>query len=370
MNKINVAFVINDFSGAGAQKLVADILVGMDRARFQPTLVTLFALGGAAGMYHLVPPDVPVTRLSFKNVWDVRSWRALYKIFKRERVDVVVSHLFFSNTVCRILKLCVGYRVITTEHNTYTNKSHLHQLVDRILAIVTYAIIAVSSTVKKFTARQEGIPLSKFRVILNGAEIATLGRAARSLDAQEIKQELGLQDARIMINVARLNEQKNHSLLLKGFASFAAIDERFHLLILGEGEKRMALIEEARKLGIEERVHFLGYRDDVYRYYAASDFFVSTSTIEGLSIAYIEALAAGLPILATKTSGTDEMIEEGQNGFFIGEHNPSAVTEGLMKMASADLASMREGAKHSAQRFDIKTTVKNYEALILEALSS
>lgn len=370
MKPIRTAFIINDFSGAGAQKLVVDILSSMDRARFQPVLITLFDLKDGATMYHLLPADIEIVRMNFRGLFDFGSWMQLYRALTRLRIDVVISHLFFSNTVARVLKPFVGYQVIATEHNTYINKKRLHQIIDRILAMWTYAIIAVSTTVKTFTAAQENIPLSKFRVILNGTTVTHIVDMVQKVDVGAVKKELGLEDARIMINVARLSEQKNHALLLKGFALIAKEQHGLHLLILGEGEKRAELEAEARALALDEQVHFLGYRNDIYRYHAVSDFFVSTSTIEGLSIAYIEALAAGLPILSTKTSGTDEMIEEGINGFFIHEHTPAAVSEGLARMLVIGPTTMREGARKSALRFDISTTTKGYEDLILESLSS
>ncbi len=370
MKPITVAFVINDFSGAGAQKLIANVLTHIDRRRFRPTLITLFQPKDGATMYHLIPSDIHIIKLSFRGGWDVGSWWQLYRTLFRIRPDVVVSQLFFSNTASRILKPFLGYAVITAEQNTYTNKSRFHQRIDRILAKITYAIVAVSTTVKTFTAAQERIPESKFRVVYNGTDTAGIDAIVRVVDVNQLKKELGLEGSRIMVNVARLSEQKNHLLLLRGFALLAPHHKDLHLIILGEGEKKEAIENEAHTLGIHNQVHLLGYKSDVYRYYAISDFFVSTSTIEGLSLAYIEALAAGLPILSTKTSGTDEMIEEGVNGFFIHEHTPAAVSEGLARMLAIKPTTMREGARKSALRFDIGTTTRGYEDLILEAFSS
>ncbi len=370
MRPITTAFVINDFSGAGAQKLVADILLRIDRTRFKITLVTLFEVKNGATMYHLLPSDIEVVRMNFTGFFDLGSWIRLYCSLARACPQVVVSHLFFSNVVVRVLKPIIGYRVITTEHNTYSNKKRVHQFIDRILAMWTYAIVAVSTTVKTFTAAQEGIPLSKFRVIHNGIDVAGITAAVYKTDVIAVKKELGLESARIMINVARLNEQKDHALLLKGFAPLADQYKDLHLIVLGEGEKKEALEREAHELGISERVHLLGYRNDVYRYYAASDFFVSTSLIEGFGLAHAEALVAGLPVLSTKTAGPDEMVKEGVNGFFISDHTPQAVTEGLKKIMSADLSVMRQQAPISVARFDIAVTVKGYEELILEVASS
>jgi len=102
---------------------------------------------------------------------------------------------------------------------------------------------------------------------------------------------------------------------------------------------------------------------DVLRYYAAAEFLISTSHIEGLSMAHLEALACRVPLLATRTAGSEELIEESKNGFFINEGTPEAVAEGLTRMRRANIKELREHAREVAKRYDIRITVDQYEKL-------
>lgn len=369
--KIKVVFAINDFIIGGAQKLLIDVLTRLDRTRFEPELITLFQLNGGEHeyMYGALPKDVPVHKLHFKGFYDLGAWRTLIRTLRASRPDVVLSNLFFSNAVFRILAPFFRYRVIVVEHNTYTMKTRMHQLLDRLLAQVTYRIVAVSQTVATFTAAQEKINTDTFTVIYNGIDIKKLEREARESDPIETRRTLGVSpEERVIINVARVVPQKNHRLLLEGFALFAGSHPRYKLLIVGGGNALEKMKQYAAELGLTSRVQFLGYRTDVPRLLGISVFFVSTSLIEGFSIAHVEALACGVPVLTTKTAGSDEMIEEGMNGFFISSYTKEAVADGMEKMVWQDPLSMRAHARRSAQRYSIERAVEGYENLFEAAL--
>lgn len=368
--KIRVAFVINDFLVGGAQRMLSDVLRRIDRGEFEPVLITLFYWEGKDYFYDLVPADVPVHRLAFKGFWDIRSWLALYRMLRSLDADVVLSNLFFSNTVMRILSPLFRYKVVVVEHNTYVQKTKLHQMVDRILARLSARIVAVSNTVAAFTARQERIPREKFTVIHNGVDIEALRGECKKYDRGTVKKELGIgAETQVLLNVARLTTQKNPRLLLEGFAIFSRTHEDYVLVIVGGGEKWDALLkEEAKALGIDSRVLLMGTRKDVARFYAIADFFVSTSHIEGFGIAHAEALACGVPVLTTKTAGPDEMIREGENGYFISGSTAGAVAAGMEKMVSADLFVMRTKAAESAEAYGIGRTVAAYEDLFRAVL--
>jgi len=367
--KIKVAIVINDFLVGGAQKLIADMVTRFDKDRFEIVLVTLFLFEKKESLYRLLPSQTSLHKLTFSSFSDIRSWFALISVLRAERPDVVVSNLFFSNTIMRILKLIVGYECITVEHNTYIHKTKLQIFCDRLLAKLTYAIVAVSSSARKFTSSQEKIPLSKFRVIYNGIDIDAIEEMLAIYDKKKLMEELGLSpNRRYIVDVARLVSQKNHALLLEGFSRFAKTHSEYDLLIVGGGGLQETLMNQTRKLDLEHKVHFFGNQRDVFRFYYLSEFFVSTSTIEGFGLAHVEALACGLPLVSTKTAGPDEMIDEGKNGFFIKEETADGVATALGRMNDAHPHSMREASRQTASHFDIRETVRAYEALIEESM--
>lgn len=366
--KIKVVIVINDFLVGGAQRLTANLITYLDREKFDVVLISLFQFGDRDTMYHLLPNDVVVCKINFKGFIDIGSWLRLAKILRNEHPDVVLSNLFFSNTVTRILKPLFGYRCIAVEHNTYKDKPKWSQMVDWMLAYITYTIVAVSATVKTFTVAQEKIPASKFKIINNGIDVHAIQNEIMSYDKNALKEEFGLRlDRHYIINVARLVSQKNHALLLNGFALFSTKYPDYDLIIVGDGGLRSSLEKQTEKLKIKDRVHFFGSRTDVVRFYSISDFFVSTSSIEGFGLAHAEALVCGLPVVSTRTAGPDAMIEEGKNGFFISEETSEAVAMALDRMVVAQPDSMHAYSRQVASRYDIDSMVRKYEDLIREA---
>lgn len=363
--KIKVVFCINDFLVGGAQRLHLGLFAGLNPSRYDMHLVTLFAFPNKDDFYAEVPPFIMVHRLSFKGFKDLRSWRALYRLFRSMRPDVVIASLFFANTACRVLQPFLGYAVVATENNTYVDKTLGAIVIDWLLSLITFKIIAVSETVRAFTAEQEKIPLEKFMVIRSGVNIQELLHKAEGIDRDATRRALGFgPETRVVINAARLTRQKNQGALIHAFADFSAAHPEYKLIIMGEGTKYAEYAKLIHELQAEDRIRLLGNIMAVARYYAISEFFVSPSHIEGFGIAHVEALTFGLPVLTTKTAGPDEMIKEGENGVFISDPSPESIRAGLERMMSLNLASMREACRATADRYDIRHTVALYEELL------
>ena len=363
--KIKVAFCINDFLVGGAQRLHLGVFAGLDPSRYDMHLITLFKFPNKDDFYAEIPSHIKVHRLSFTGFKDLPSWLALHRLLRSMRPDVVIASLFFANTACRVLKPFLGYAVVATENNTYVDKTRAAIILDRVLSHITFKIIAVSETVRTFTAEQEQIPLEKFMVIRSGIGVQSSLRKAEGINRDATRLALGFgPGARVVVNAARLTRQKNQGALIQAFAAFSVAHPEYKLIIMGEGTKYGEYAKLIRELQAEDRIQLLGNIMDVGRYYAASDFFVSPSHIEGFGIAHVEALAFGLPVLTTKTAGPDEMIREGENGLFISDPSPDSIRVGLEKMASLDLVSMSEACRATADHYDIRHTVALYEKLI------
>ena len=369
MKKIRVVFGLTDFIVGGMQRQFSEQVRFFNREKYEIILITLSQHPEKAELYDALPKDLEVHKLNFKGVKDVRSWWRLYALLKILKPDIVVSSIFFANTVFRILRPLVGYISIPREHNTYVDKPKFHQLIDRLLSHLSHSIVAVAEGVVEFTARQEGIPREKFVVIQNGIDTEKMRSTFAALPEKlTIKQELGFSAAdRIALNVARLVGQKNHDVLIDGFAQFRVAHPEYRLAIVGAGGLRESLQKQIDDLGLQAVVRLFGMRDDVWRFYKAADMFVSAAGIEGLSNAELEAMCAGLPIISTDTSGTEELLEEGVNGFFVRGSSASDVAAALEKAARADQPALRSGSLKKIQEFDIRNTVAAYEALFKEA---
>ena len=367
--RVRVVFAINNLAIGGAERLTVEIIKRFNSERFECILVTSFTQEGESFLNDL-PSHVAVHQLRFAGFSDISSWIKLYRLLKSLRPDVVVSNLFFSNTLFRVLKPFVGYKVITCEHNTYVDKSKAHQMVDRILSHYSYRIVAVSKTVAEFTLKQEDITKEKFVVITNGIDIGAWQKKFEKLSSKEVlRQELGFrEDDKVILTVARLVPQKNQKLLLEGFAEFHKQYPKSTLAIVGDGFLRDTLQKQVNELGIKEAVIFFGARRDVEKFYKASDIFVLTSDIEGFGLVCIEAMCAGLPVVSTVTAGPDEYIKDGVNGVLIQDRSASAVADGIRKVIEGDTSGLRKGALETAQKYDIATSIELYEQLLEESL--
>lgn len=367
--KIRVVFCLNDFLVGGAQRQLCEQLRFYDRARFDISIVTLFDFGEKQTLYGNLPIDVPVYKLACRGWWDVPGWAALYHVLRAIYPDIVVSSFFFANTMCRVLKPFLNYASIAREHNTHIDRPLMHRLVNRTLSRLSYKIVAVSTTVADFTAREEGIPRERFVVIHNGIDASQVERKLGELPEKHVlRQKYGLApNDLVCLNVARLTPQKNHELLVEGFAAFSTQNSSYKLVVVGDGALKPDLEKRTSSLGVKKNILFVGHQTDTWAFYKMADIFVSTSDIEGLSNSYLKALAAGLPLIATKTAGTDELIEEGKNGFFVHKATPESVEESLEKYMRADRDALGVTAKASVKHFDLDKAVKRYEKLFLES---
>ena len=176
-------------------------------------------------------------------------------------------------------------------------------------------------------------------------------------------------DALVFAHVGRFMAQKNHLDLVAAFQQVASADPRALLVLAGDGELRETVRARAASLGLEGAVRFLGLRDDVPELLGAADAFVLSSAWEGLPIAVLEAMAAGLPVVATAVGGVPELVRSGETGWLVAPGAPAALGAAMLAL-SRDLAAARAmgecGARLVRGRHTVEGMVTGYAALYLE----
>ena len=163
----------------------------------------------------------------------------------------------------------------------------------------------------------------------------------------------------------RLTSSKNYPLLLKSFAIIQR-EIKARLLILGEGEKRKSLEDLVDKLGIQDKVMFLGFQKNPFKYIAKSNIFVLSSSWEGFSIVIVEAMACGVPVISTRCpSGPDEIITDEVNGLLVPVANVDAMAQAILRLLKDESLSNRlaEAGKKRAKDFKVEKMVAEYERL-------
>lgn len=210
-------------------------------------------------------------------------------------------------------------------------KRAVYRLLWQLLLPGVDGVIAVADEVKEAIVHQIGRPAeSKIHVIRNGVDVE---RYRRPVNRQQIRRALGLeQDARLILVVAMFREQKGHRYLIEAAAEILPRVPDVHIILAGDGTLKEELRAQAAALQLENQIHFLGLREDIPDLLAASDYFVLPSLWEGLPMALIEAMASGLPAVATEVSGSKQVMLSGATGWLVPPGDAKALADAILEM--------------------------------------
>lgn len=362
MGTLNVMQVTYSLDLGGAEIVLLNLVERMDRSRFRP-MVCSFQRGGSLKP-RFEALGVPVFEVEKKEGNDWRLYSKLARLFWRERVDVVHTHNSYMWLYAGPAGRWAGARVAHTEHSNIPKEKWKLKWASKGLARITGRIIADSKIVADFMIHETGLPEKKIQVIYNGVDA---GRFEKKHDIAALRRSLGLaEEDRVVGTIARLVPVKNHAVLLDAFDRIAQRIKNVRLLIVGDGELRGEMEEKARRLGLQARVHFLGAREDIPDLLPVMDLFVLSSESEGLSIALLEAMAAGLPVVATRVGGTPELVIHGETGLLVRSGHPLELADAITRLLSQPaLAAQygRAGRERVRRFFNLKRMVSEYEGV-------
>lgn len=247
------------------------------------------------------------------------DWRVVPRMLdlcRRERVNVWHGHDYKTNALGLLLKRFWPMRLVTTVHGWVerTWKTPLYYLVDRLSLRCYEKVICVSGDLEQ-ACRRAGVPSSRCELLENGIDLSDY---RRTQTIQEAKQALGIPAHRILIGaVGRLSREKGFDLLIRAVDQLLRTCLDIELLIAGEGSEKEPLEKLIAELNLRERVRLLGYRPDLRSTYEAMDIFALSSLREGLPNVLLEALAVGVPVVATRINGVPRVIENDVNGSLV-----------------------------------------------------
>jgi len=285
---------------------------------------------------------------------NIVAWFRVYSYLRKERPDVIFTHLWFSNTVIRIVGKLAGIRnIISFEHNIYDSvKTGKMYAMDRFLQKWCKKIVAVSSAVKTSLV-EHGIDEKRIIVINNGIDISKYKKDP----TPGFKEGLGIpEDTFTYLTIARLIEQKGIDVLIHAFAE---LKDHSVLLIVGTGSDEAVLKQLAQELGVSDRVRFLGARHDIPDVLSVADVFVLASRYEGLGIVVLEAMAAGKPIIISDFPAGKDMITADTDGLVVGIEDAEGLSVAMKRLSEdSDLrAKLGASAYEKVQDFSIQNHV-------------
>ena len=283
--------------------------------------------------------DIPFERMPWKTK-NLRAYQMLKKIIDTGNFDIIHCHTPVGALIARLAALDArkrGTRVIYTAHgfHFFTGAPLKYWLMfyppERLLASVTDVLITINR--EDYTRAQKRLPAKRIEYV-PGVGIRTEKFRNLQIDRDAKRRALGFGESDFLIlTVAEMTANKNHITVLKALAELKGRPEfsHIHYLICGRGEMWQSLEESAGALGIEDHVHFLGYRSDAPELYRSCDLFAFMTFREGLSVALMEAMSSGMPIVCTKIRGNTDLIEDGVSGVFC-ENTPNALAEAILRM--------------------------------------
>jgi sugar transferase (PEP-CTERM/EpsH1 system associated) len=293
-------------------------------------------------------------------------WR-LIRLFRHERPDIVHSHSWGT--------LCEGYlatrlggvvrHFIHGEHGTLELRRR-NRSIQRWIWSRAQRVLSVSSTLADEMAREIGFPRNRVQVVRNGVDIARFAAISRAA----AREELGVAEAEFVIGtVGRLVPVKDHETLLAALARLSRAGIDFIALVAGEGPLRPELERRAATLGLGRKVRFLGNREDIDRVLAALDVFALSSLSEGIPNTVIEAMASGLPVVATHVGGLDEVVENGKTGILVPPKAADTLADAcLVLLHDSDLRRRMgvEALKSARGQFSLQRMLDDYEHLYFD----
>jgi len=215
--------------------------------------------------------------------------------------------------------------------------------------------------------RYDGVPASRLLLLPYGIPLAELDPP---LSRDEARERLGLSEGDMVIGaVGRLEEQKGHAHLLAAVPELRRQIPDLVVLLVGEGREEENLRRQVRDLGLESTVRFLGTRRDLPEIYRAVDLFAHPSLWEGLPLALLKAMGAGLPVVATRVSGSQEAIADGVNGCLVAPGDSEALARAILELYRHPEARRRlgDGARRTVMaRYSLEAMLKRLEELYLD----
>jgi glycosyltransferase involved in cell wall biosynthesis len=347
MPPVNVMHVIEDLENGGAERVLVTLVSGLDPRRFRPVVCCLTKKGRMAA--ELEGRGIPVVTMNKRPKIDLAMLFRLRQIMREQKIAIAHTHVFTANFWGRLAAILAGVPVlITHEHSTFTVENRYRRWIESVLIRRTHRMIAVSENLRHRLLNKGGFSPDAVMTIHNGLRLhsARLNEARR----EQLRQELGLQKFDHVIGtVGRFEPRKNYPLLLEAMTMVLQRHPAAALLMIGAGPEEKKLQQQARDAGMAPQVIFTGYRSDISELLGLMSTFCLSSTTEGISMAILEALLAGVPVVATQVGGNPEIIPDRAYGILVPSGDAAALAEAL-----AETLVDREAAKQMAARGQIR----------------
>ncbi len=358
----SVLHLIDTTGPGGAETVFLQVADGLRRRGWDPHAAVV---GTGWVLDNLQALDIRTDVVPTRGRMDVGFLRGLRDIVRRREIVLIHAHLFSPAVYASAVGLWTGTPVIATFHGASDIQAGdwarglRYRLIDRQANVA-----CVSDSLRDALEALGSIRMERVSVIPNGVDLDRF----RSADGAALRRAYGVRDEQILVGaVGNVRPAKDYHTFLRAAAAMAQ-DERFVFLVVGEQTQPLygELLALRHQLGLDDRVHFTGFREDVPNVMAALDTLAISSSSEGFSLAAIQAMTAGTPVVATRSGGPEGIITDGRDGLLVPTASPPALADAIRQVnADSTLRARITAAARStvAERFSLEAMLDRYERL-------
>jgi len=357
---IRVLYILHTLERAGVEKFVCDLICKNENV-IEAQVVCLDKQGALADK--LKARGIKIYCTNRKSGIDISQAFKIAKIIRQNKPDIIHAHQYTPFFYSAIAKLLARQgRLIFTEHGRHFPDivSKKRKFINRLLLLQTSAITAVCQFTKCALIENENISANRIEVIYNGidtdVQVAPIDKTTLSLN----------QNFPVIVHVGNFRPVKNQELAIRALKILIDKKNYAYLLFVGSGsdlEKCKALTDT---LNLNDYVRFVGQRDDVYSILSIADVMINTSVSEAFSVAILEAMLLGLPVVATNVGGNSELVGDNKTGLLVNPDNPYELAEAIKNILQNQHLRERFGQTGRdiiISKFNIETIHNKYISL-------
>ena len=381
MSRIRVLYIVTTLGRGGVQEHIRQLASRLDADRFDLSVAygdprdhetSLRGLGVRLFPVPLVKPVSPLR--------DLRCFISLFSLLRRERFDIVHTHMTKASLLGRLAGRLSGCRsVVMTAHgygglldyyfSTAAARAAFRRIESFLNRTCTDRVVLLTESDRADVTARGIVPPEKIRLIRNGVDSTDVD-AGRPGDL--VRRELGIPpSAKVVLFTGRLARQKSPETLIEAAEMVVRQNDRAWFLLAGDGPKARALEERIAAAGLAGRVRLLGVQSDVPGLLRASDLFVLPSLYEGMPLSLLEAMAAGLPVVATAIPGNRDLVVQGETGLLVPYGDSDALGKailGLLDDPGRAGAFGEAGRRRAQKQFSLDKTAELTARLYLELM--
>lgn len=354
-------YIIPTLGIGGTQRQLVNLIQGLIKeVDYYIEVSTLYKGGPIAE--ELNDLGIKINYINMKNIYDLFSLRRLIRILRYGNFNIVHTFLFDANVLGAFSAKQAGVEaIISSRRDMDIWKFKRHIWAERLGAKLSKKIIANSNAVKEFVIQQEKISPSKIEVILNGIDLNSFHKSKEVFD---LRKEFGLsKDHFIIGTIGTISEKKGQRYLIKAAREILNVFSQSRFIFVGNGPLENELRKLTNTLSLSDKVVFTGLRQDVTAILSMIDIFCLPSIYESCPNVILEAMACGLPVVATNVGGVSEIVINEEIGTLVPSKDPEAIAKAIIKLLRHEglrEKMVQQGRKIVEQKFSLERMVSDY----------